>query len=123
VNIRFKPRFNPVATEPEKAPRPGELPPQADPHQKSLFGAGWTLGCLQSLAESGVDSATFYETTGWGGIMASNGGGVYPLYHVLADAAELAGAEILPVTSSAPLEVAAMALRKGGTVSTYITRF
>ena len=36
----------------------GELPPQVDVRQMSLFGAGWTLGSLKYLAESGVSSAT-----------------------------------------------------------------
>jgi hypothetical protein len=41
---------------------------------------------------------------------------VFPLYHVLADFGEFAGGEVIPVESSAPLEVAAMTLRKSGKV-------
>ena len=41
-------------------------------------------------------------------------GAVFPLYHVLADAGEYAGGEVLPSTSSAPLEVESLALRKDG---------
>jgi hypothetical protein len=37
--ITLLPRFNPNATAPESAPAPGELPPQVDVRQMSLFGA------------------------------------------------------------------------------------
>jgi hypothetical protein len=41
-------------------------------------------------------------------------GSVFPLYHVFADWGEFAGGEIVPLTSSAPLEVEGLALRKDG---------
>ena len=40
-----------------------------DPRQMSLFGAAWTLGAIKHLAEQGAARATFYETTGWLGVM------------------------------------------------------
>ena len=122
--ITFKPRFNPNATGPEPERRPGELPPQVDVRQMSLFGAGWTLGSLKYLAEGGAASATFYETTGWRGVMETAAGsplpeafrappgGVFPLYHVLADAGEFAGAEVITSMSSDPLKVDGLALYK-----------
>lgn len=92
----------------------------SDPHQSTLFGACWTLGALQSLAESGADSLTFYEVSGPRGVMAqatgageAEAGIVYPAYHVLADAAEFAGGDVLPLESADPLRVAGLALRKG----------
>jgi hypothetical protein len=124
--ITLKPRFNPNATGPEPEPKPGELPPQVDARQMSLFGAGWTLGSLKYLAEGGAASATFFETSGWRGVMeAATGsplpdvfrappGGVFPLYHVLADAGEFAGAEVIRSASSDPLKVDGLALRKDG---------
>ncbi len=72
--VTLKQRFNPVATSPEPEPPPGELPPQVDPRQLSLFGAAWTLGSLAALATAGVESATFYETTGWRGVMETKSG-------------------------------------------------
>ncbi len=123
--VTLKPRFNPVATAAEAAPAAGELPPSVDERQMSLFGAGWTLGSLQALAESGVEHVTYYETTGWRGLMETAGGsplpakfrsiagGVFPLYHVLADAGEFAGGEVVRVVCSAPLEVAGLMLRRG----------
>ena len=46
-----------------------QLPSQVDERQMSLFGAGWTLGSLKYLCESCPQSLTYYETTGWRGVM------------------------------------------------------
>jgi hypothetical protein len=63
----------------------------------SLFGAVWTLGSIKYLAERGVESVTYYETTGWRGLLETDAGSplpvkfpslsgsVFPVYHVLAD--------------------------------------
>ena len=119
-------RFNPNATGPEPEPTPGELPPQVDVRQMSLFGAGWTLGSIKYLSESGASSVTYYETTGWRGVMEtatgsplpekfrSIPGAVFPLYHILADVGELSGGEILPSRSSDTLKVEGITLRKDG---------
>jgi len=123
--ITLKPRFNPNATGPEPAVPPGELPPQVDPRQLSLFGAAWTLAMLKVLAESGADSVTFYETSGWKGVMEtpsgstlpekfpSIAGAVFPLYHVLADAGEFAGGDVVRTESSEPLSVTSLLLQAG----------
>jgi D-apionolactonase len=123
--ITLKPRFNPVATGKEAQLLPGELPPQVDPRQMSLFGAGWTLAAFKYLAESGVDRVTFYETIGWRGVIETEAGSpspgkfpsipgaVFPLYHVLADIGEFARGEIVVSRSSDPLKVEGLVLRKG----------
>jgi hypothetical protein len=93
----------------------------------SLFGAGWTLGSIKYLAECGeVASITYYETTGWRGVMEtaqgspmaekfrSFAGGVFPLYHVLADVGELAGGEVIAAASSDPLRVEVLVLEQFG---------
>ncbi len=41
-------------------------------------------------------------------------GAVFPLYHVLMDMGEFAGAEVIPVSSIAPLNVEGIILRKAG---------
>ena len=122
--VTLRPRSNPNATGPEAAPGPGELPPTVDPRQMSLFGAGWTLGSLKYLAQSGVQSITYFETNGWRGVMEAEAGSplpklfhsipgaVFPLYHVLADAGEFSGAEVIPVSSGAPLKIEGLILRK-----------
>lgn len=123
--VTLRMRLNPNATAPEPEPPPGELPAQVDVRQMSLFGAGWTVGSLKYLAESGVHSVTFYETTGWLGVMEreegsplpdifrSLPGGVFPMYHVFADIGEFAGGQIVPSTSSATLCVDGLTIRKG----------
>lgn len=124
--VTLKPRFNPYVTAPPPTPDPGELPSQVDVRQTSLFGACWTLGSLKHLSESGASSTTYYETTGWRGVMErvagsplpekfrSLPGAVFPLYHVLADVGEFAGGEVVRSRSSEPLEVECMAISKGG---------
>ncbi len=67
--ITLKPRFNPNATGPPPETLPGDLPDEVDVRQMSLYGAAWTLGSIASLANTSVQSLTYYETTGWRGIM------------------------------------------------------
>ena len=122
--VTLQARFNPNATESEPAVGAGELPPQVDPRQMSLFCAGWTLGSIKYLAESGVASITYYETTGWRGVMEMAGGSpvpekfrsipgaVFPLYHVLADVGEFAGGEVIPAQSSDTLKIDGLVLHK-----------
>ncbi|HEX5417155.1 MAG TPA: hypothetical protein VFZ25_15935 [Chloroflexota bacterium] len=124
--VTLKMRFNPNATTPEPDPRPDELPSQVDPLQMSLLGAGWTLGSLKYLSESAVASATYFETTGWRGVMETDAGspaparfrsvagGVFPVYHILADVGDFVGGEVVPTRSSAQLLVDGLALQKGG---------
>ena len=125
-------RFNPNATGPEPEPAPGELPAQVDIRQMSLFGAGWTLGSIKYLSESSASSVTYYETSGWRGVMEtatgsplpekfrSLPGAVFPLYHILADVGEFAGGEVLVSKSSDPLKVEGIALRKNDKMRTLL---
>ncbi|GAB4523443.1 MAG: hypothetical protein OHK0046_37130 [Anaerolineae bacterium] len=121
--VTFKMRWNPNAFGPPAATPPGELPAYVDTRQMSLFGAGWTVGSIKALAESGATSLTYFETTGWGGVMDSGNtlpekfpsirGGVYPMYHVFTDIQAFAGGEVIVSESSAPLAVSVLALQKG----------
>jgi hypothetical protein len=126
--VTLKPRFNAVATGPEEQVGPGELPPEVDPRQVSLLGAGWTAGSIASLTRGGAGSLTYYETTGWRGLIASEAaptppgafppvsGFVFPLYHVFADLAEWPDEEVVEVETSNPLAVQGLAVRgRGGT--------
>jgi D-apionolactonase len=65
-----------------------------DPLHGSLFGAAWTLALAASVADAGLWSATFYHRLD---AIAPATGRVSPLYHVLADLAECAGAPIVPL--------------------------
>jgi hypothetical protein len=107
-------------------PLPGELPSTVDPRQPTDFTAVWTLGSIKYLAEAGVQSATYYETTGWKGIMEtaagttlpgkfpSKPGAVFPVYHVLRALADFAGGTVQRVECTDTLAVAGMAVRKDG---------
>ncbi|MDP6042426.1 MAG: hypothetical protein QGG64_28000, partial [Candidatus Latescibacteria bacterium] len=121
--VTLRPRFNPNATGPEADPEPGTLPTNVDTRQASLFGAAWTVGSLKYLSQAGVRSVTYYETTGWRGVLDSEDGapepfigvpcGVFPLFHVLVDFGSMSGGEVVPMTSSDALRVDGMVMRKG----------
>ena len=92
----------------------------------SLFGAGWTIGSLKHAVDGGVASLTYYETTGWLGLMETERGSplpdrfpsipgsVFPVYHALADVGEFAGGHAVGSSSSEPLRIDGIVLRKGG---------
>ena len=123
--VTLRPRFNPNATGPAPAVPPGELPPPVDPRQLSLLGAAWTLAMIKALAESGACSVTFFETTGWRGVMEMAAGSplperfpsvpsaVFPLYHVLADVGAFSGGEVLRTEASEPQAIVSVLLRAG----------
>ena len=130
--ITFKMRHNPYATGPWPLILPGELPPMVEIRQMSLFGAAWTLGSLNALAESGANSLTYYETSGWRGIQEtprgaelpelfrSLPGGVYPMYHIFADIAEFSGGKVVPARSNDTLRIQGIALQKNGRMRSLI---
>jgi hypothetical protein len=121
--ITLNPRFNPNATSRESKLKEDQLPREVDARQMSLFGAGWTAGSLKYVAEAGADTVTYYETTGWRGVIEADAGSplprlfrsapgcVFPLYHVLADVGEFAAGGVIRSTSNAPLKVDGLALR------------
>ena len=105
------------------APRPAhELPPMVDRRQMSLLGAGWLAGSLRALAEAGAVSVTWFETTGWRGVMETEAGAplpddfpsvpgaVFPMYHVLRAVADFRQGGLRPVALSHPLQVQAAVL-------------
>jgi hypothetical protein len=114
--VTLKPRFNPVATTEEKGAVPGtKLPSRFDPRQASLFCAGWTLGSFKYLAESGVRSVTYFETTGRGGIIHGSNqalspeifmaasGDLYPVYFLFRELLKYREHNIVITESSHPL--------------------
>ncbi|MDZ4778878.1 MAG: hypothetical protein SGJ19_01335 [Planctomycetia bacterium] len=78
-----------------------ELPSDADPRQVSVFLAAWTLGSIVALARENAESATYFELSGCRGILGDPrqerlpgpfgalAAGVYPVFHLFADLAEL----------------------------------
>ncbi len=125
--VTLCPRFNPIlGANGEEAGSVG-LPSQVDPRQMSLLGAGWTVGSLKYLAESGVASVTYYETTGWRGVMETERGSlrpdrfhslpgsVFPMYHIFADIGECVGFDVLPTSLTNANIIGALALRRAKT--------
>ncbi|MFO7919086.1 MAG: hypothetical protein R6V13_13535 [Anaerolineae bacterium] len=116
----------PVTLKPRFTPHTDDTAAGVDPRQLSLLGAGWTVGSLKYIAESGAHSATYYETTGWRGVMAREApsrrsrafslppGAVYPLYHILTDVGAFAGGRIVPSVSSDRLGVDGLVLQQAG---------
>lgn len=123
--VTLKMRFNPYATGNVPPLRPDELPPQVDPRQMSLFGAAWTLGSFKYLAEADTSAVTYFETSGWRGVLETEAGSplpsvfrsvpgsVFPLYHVLADIGEFVGGQCIPLRSSQTLKTVGVKLLKG----------
>jgi hypothetical protein len=121
VTIRRRVNFHASAPDPE--PAPGELPDAVDARQSSLYGAAWTVGSVKYLAEAGCSSVTYYEATGWRGVLErdegtrlpdrfhSNPGEPFPLYHPLADATGCRGADVLSCDSDDRLAAIGFALR------------
>lgn len=122
--VTLRARFNPNATGGGQELEPGALPEQVDPRQASLVGAAWTAGSLAQLAGSDVASLTYYETSGWRGLMDRSTGdapdafpsvpnGVFPLYHIFAWVGGMRGGQVMEATSSDMLRVQILGLRKG----------
>jgi len=66
--VTLKMRWNPDATG-EAIIRKGEIPPDTDIRQMSLFTASWFLRSLASCLLGGALGATYFELTGCKGIM------------------------------------------------------
>jgi hypothetical protein len=121
VTIRRRVNFHAAAPDPE--PGPGELPSAVDVRQSSLLGAAWTAGSVKYLSEAGCSSVTYYETTGWRGVLErdegtrlpdrfhSNAGELFPLYYPLADATGWRGADVLSCDSEDRLAAIGFAVR------------
>jgi D-apionolactonase len=126
--ITIRRRVNFHATGPEPEPRPAELPDSVDGRQSSLLGGAWTAGSLKYMCEAGPASVTYYEATGWRGVLEreegsalpalfrSRAGEVYPLFHPLADVAGWRGAAVLEVASENPLLALAVAVQADGAI-------
>jgi D-apionolactonase len=124
--VTLRRRYNVNATVAEAERLVEELPDAVDPRQASLLGAAWTAASAKYLAETGAAAATYFETTGWRGVIQGDeppplpdkfpgqAGEAFPLYHVLADVADWRGAEVLSCESGSPLRVVGLAVRDGG---------
>ncbi len=128
--VTLKQRFNVVATEEEKYSGLEEMAPQVDPRQQSMFAAGWTMGALKQLAQSGANLIDFYETVGWRGILnmdlTSNllpelNKTVFPLinlFRVISEAKHL-----LSSVSSHPDLIDGIVFKKEGTTEIFLAKY
>jgi len=101
----------------------------ADPRQRGVFGAAWTLGYVSSIAETGAEAVCFGAPTGPLGIVhrpddtsqpyygTLGRRAVYPAYHVVAGLTRAAGAALVASRSSDNSRVRSLAYRaKGATL-------
>ena len=132
TSVTLKPPFNNDAANPDAtagADTSDGLPDNVDTRQMSLFGAAWTLGSLKYLLESAISAVSYYQTTGWRGMLETPGGSppaagfpsvpgaVFPLYHVFADVADLRKGTPLEAQSTDELKAVALAAELDGTVA------
>jgi len=131
--VTLKMRWNPDATSAD-APVSGSLPANVDSRQLSLYAAGWTLGSLKYLTEAGADMVSYYEMTGWRGLMAHHDQpwpdafGVdsnqrYPVYLMLRELLLRRSAVVLSLTSSDPLMMDGMAFRDEGKIMAIVANY
>jgi hypothetical protein len=109
----------PLAVTPVGFHRPDATRP-ADPRQRSLLGAAWTVASIKHLSEAGASSLTYFETAGQHGVVAAGEQGrvfAFPTYHVFADLAELKGGAIVPAESTQALTVIALAISREESLS------
>jgi D-apionolactonase len=123
--VTLKIRWNPNATG-DNVLSPDTLPPQVDTRQMSQLGAAWTLGSIRQLAEAGAQAITYYELTGWLGVVEretgsplpalfpSEPGQPFPLYDVLKAIGEFAGGSVHVLHSSHPLRADGLLLERDG---------
>ena len=121
ITLRRRVNFHAAGDPPPT--RPGELPDSVDVRQSAIYGAAWTAGSLKYVSEAGAASVTYYESTGWRGVVErmagsvlperfrSRAGEAFPLYHPLADVAGWRGQEVLDCRSADPLTAVALAVR------------
>lgn len=102
VTLRI--RVNPDATSGAR----GEAPP--DPRQRTAFTAAWTLGSFAYLTEAGTSIVTYFEAEGPRGL--AEGSETFPVFSVFALLDGFQGGRAVPVTSSDPLRVLALLIKK-----------
>lgn len=103
--LTLKPRFIPSFWEGEAA----------DPRQREMFGAVWSVMAVKHLSEAGAEAATFFELEGPKGLFSRNTGSQvpYPVYHVFRELSGWSAAGLLDVESGDSRRIDALALKKG----------
>lgn len=131
--VTLKMRWNPDARTGE-VDSPGALPANVDARQLSLYAAGWTLGSLKYLTDSGANTATYFELAGWRGLMAHSDQKwpaafgvhdeqVYPVYLMLRLLLSQRNAAVFPLKSTHPLQLDGMAFHLGREILVVIANY
>ncbi len=108
--VTLRQRINPYAHDPKDCVQTNNQ--KADPRQPSLWAAGWTLGSIKYLAESGAESITYFQTAGHQGITSADGQ-LYPLGVLLVAVQNFRGAQVIRTESSDPLMCSTLLLTDG----------
>ncbi len=103
--VTLKPRLHRREAQPPAERAPAQPPPGADRRQSSPLAAAWTAASAGQLALGGIASVTYFEATGWLGVMERSGARVYPVYHVLRELCAWRCAELLACRSTDPARV------------------
>jgi hypothetical protein len=100
----------------------------ADPRQRGLFNAAWTVGYVSACAYGGLEAVAMGAATGPFGFIqrrtahsqpyfgSIEGPSVYPAFHVMAGLVRGCGRRLIEVRISSPGRAAALAWREGGRV-------
>jgi hypothetical protein len=106
-----------------------ELPPDVDARQSSCFAASWTAMSIKQLAEAGAASLTYFEMTGWRGIVERSSGSPLPqwfhsqpgvpfaVFHVLRALCSFQGSDLVTCSSGDPSCAQALFVRRNGKLS------
>jgi D-apionolactonase len=124
--VTMAPQLLDGVDQPGGPPEGDPLPTYVDKRQVEPFTAVWTLGSLKYLADARAQSATYFETVGWNGIMdaddvaarpkafPSRPGEVFPVYQLLHEIGEFVGGRVRQIDSSDELSAIGIALQKSG---------
>jgi hypothetical protein len=128
--VTLKMQMNPAATTSSN-----NEAQQIDARQMSLFGAGWTLGSIKYLSQSGVAGITYYEAVGEKGIIQGDDkplhsetfpvdkGAIFPMYYIFQEVLSHKKGHILFSESSHPTEFEGIVFEQNGKRSYMLANF
>lgn len=100
--ISIKPPFNPDA----KTGAAGDPDARFDSRQQTPLAAGWALGTIKYLSESGVDTITLFESHGLAGYLVDDK--IFPVYHALLAVQRLKPKRVFNSVCNEPLVVTSL---------------
>lgn len=111
--VTLRPRFNPDNTSGDTSGTP-----LVDHRQQTDLAAGWTLGSLKYLAEAGVSSVTYFETTGSRGIVS--GQKIFPVGVLLESVLRIRPKFVIETRSGEPLKISSLLLENDSRMLMFI---